>query len=167
MNIFKGNDFRTRTDKIFTLILAADVSVGGDELFVGAGFLDAVVALLEVEFGAVVSYRDPDLHAQAGRFGQTPLEAGEPRAVFDGIIGQDGGADDGRLLETGNDGPVRRSVRRHRQVDDGYGTQDGHHLHDEDDSADASLFRKLWFLLLFGHCSTPEHTQVPDTTKTN
>jgi len=125
-----------------------DVAEGGDEIVGGARRLFDVLTVVQCELGSVVAHRDLDLHAQSRRFGQTPFEAGEPCAVFGRVVGQDGRAHDGPLLERGRNGPDRRSVDDHRQIDDRYGTQHGDHLAHEDDTADAVLLRKLGFLLV-------------------
>ena len=69
--------------------------------------------MVELQFGAVVAHRDPDLHAQARRLGQTPLEARQPRAVLHRVVGQHRRAHHRRLLQRRLDGPVARRVRRH------------------------------------------------------
>lgn len=76
------------TEKVLALILATDVPVSRDELLGGARLVHPVLAAIKRELGAVVPHRDPDLHAQARRLGEAPLEARQPRTVLHRVVRQ-------------------------------------------------------------------------------
>ena len=62
--------------------------VSRDELLGCARLLHPILAAVKRELRAVVPHRDPDLHAQARRLGEAPLEAREPRTVLHRVVRQ-------------------------------------------------------------------------------